>query len=193
VVIAGVIVAVIVVAAVLQASGLFMPVTSSGDSKFNIAGLKVINGAADAQVDVRKPLTAKSVGLPANSDRTFGPFNGIELEVDLVGTTGTKRIFVDSMRVVTRDGYVRSVSTTTHEFGYLFIRSQISSLNVLGLTSRQMTAFENAMPNGAGDEHSYFSLPFGTGNALGVPTAVTVGCAGPKGCTVSTRTTLLQK
>jgi hypothetical protein len=192
-VIAGVIVVVIVVALLVQASGVFKPVTASGDSKFNIAGLKVINGAADAQIDVRKPLTAKSVGLSANSNRSFGPFDGIELEVDLVGTTGTKRIFVDSMRVVTRDGYVTSISTTTHDFGYLFIRSQISSLNVLGLTTRQMTEFENAMPNGVGDEHSYFSLPFGTGNALGVPTSVTIGCAGPKGCTVTTHTTLPQE
>ena len=191
-VIAAVIASAVVVAVVLQMTGVFAPVTSSGDSKFTIAGVKVINGAADVQIDVRKPLAARAVGLPANATRTVGPFNGIELEVDLVGASGTARIFVDSMRVVTRDGYVTSISTSTHDFGYLFIRNHLSSLNVLGLTSRQMTEFENAMPNGAGDASSYFRLPFGTGTALGVPTAVTVGCAGPRGCTVTTQTTLLQ-
>ena len=192
-VIAGVIVIAIIVAVLLQASGIFQPVTAVGDSKFNIAGLAVVNGAADAQIDVRKPLSATSVGLPANSRRTFGPYDGISLEVDLVGTSGTKKIFVDSMRVVTRNGAVTSISTSTHDYGFLFIRAQLASLGVLGLTAKQMANFENAMPNGAGGDNSYFSLPFGTGNALGVPTSVTVACAGPKGCTVSTRTTLPQK
>jgi hypothetical protein len=49
------------------------------------------------------------------------------------------------------------------------------------------------MPNGAGGPTSHFSLPFGTGTSLGVPTAVTVSCAGAKGCTVATKTTLLTK
>jgi hypothetical protein len=133
------------------------------------------------------------VGLPANSSKTFGPFNSIELEVDLTGPSGEKRIFVDSMHVVTRNGLVTSISTSTHDYGYLFIRTQLASLNVLGLTPQQMAEFANTMPNGAGDAHSYFKLPFGTGNALGVPTAVTVSCAGPKGCTVATKTTLLTK
>ena len=194
IIIAGLIAVAIVVAVVFQVTGageLISP--PPGNSKFNIAGLRVINGAADVQIDVRKPLTAKSVGLPANSSRTFGPFDTIALEVDLTGTTGEKRIFVDSMHVVTRDGLVTSISTSTHDFGYLFIRTQLTSLNVLGLTTKQMAEFQDAMPNGAGDANSYFKLPFGTGNALGVPTAVTVSCAGPKGCTVATKTTLLTK
>lgn len=193
IVIAGVIVVAVVTAVLVQASGIARPVVSEGDSNFNIAGVRVINGAADVQIDVRKPLSAKSVGLPANSRRTFGPFDQVQLEVDLVGTTGTKRIFVDSMRVVTKDGYVTTVTTTTHDFGYLFIRSEISSLAVLGLTTRQAVQFENAMPNGAGDDNSHFNLPLGTGNALGVPTSVRIGCAGPKGCTVTTLTTLPTK
>ena len=193
-IIAGLIAVAIVVAVVFQVTGAGKLISPPpGNSKFNIAGLRVINGAADVQIDVRKPLTAKSVGLPANSSRTFGPFDTIALEVDLTGTTGEKRIFVDSMHVVTRGGLVTSISTSTHDFGYLFIRTQLASLNVLGLTSKQMAEFQNAMPNGAGDAKSYFKLPFGTGNALGVPTAVTVSCAGPKGCTVATTTTLLTK
>ena len=193
-IIAGVIAAAIVVAVVIQVTGAGKLISPPpGNSKFNIAGLRVINGSADAQIDVRTPLSAKSVGLPANSSRTFGPFNGIALEVDLIGTSGEKHIFVDSMHVVTRDGLVTSISTSTHDFGYLFIRTQLASLNVLGLTTKQMADFQNAMPDGAGDEHSRFTLPFGTGNALGVPTAVTVSCAGPKGCTVSTQTTLRTK
>lgn len=193
VVIAGVIIVAVLTAVMLQAAGVFTPVTASGDSKFDIAGLRVVNGAADAQIDVRKPLTAASVGLPANSRRTFGPYNDIALEVDLIGTSGTKKIFVDTMRVVTRSGYVTSISTATSDHGFLFIRTQLASLGVLGLTSKQLANFENSMPNGAGGDSSYFSLPFGTGRALGVPTSVTVSCAGPKGCTVSTTTTLPQK
>ena len=193
-IIAGIIAVAVVAAVVFQLSGAGKLVAPPpGNSKFNIAGLRVINGAADVQIDVRKPLTAKSVGLPANSSRTFGPFDTIALEVDLTGTSGEKRIFVDSMQVVTRHGLVTSISTSTHNFGYLFIRTQLASLNVLGLTSKQLADFQNAMPNGAGDEHSRFTLPFGTGNSLGVPTAVTVSCAGPNGCTVSTKTTLLTK
>jgi hypothetical protein len=193
-IIAGVIAVAVVAAVVLQLAGTGKLVPPPpGNSTFNVAGLRVVNGAADAQIDVRRPLTAKSVGLPANSSRTFGPFGSIELEVDLIGTSGEKRLFVDSMHVVTRDGLVTSISTSTSDFGYLFIRTQLASLNVLGLTTRQMAEFENAMPNGAGGEQSHFTLPFGTGNALGVPTAVTVSCAGQKGCTVSTNTTLPTK
>jgi hypothetical protein len=193
-IIAGVISAAVVAAVVFELAGAGHLITPPpGNSKFNIAGLRVINGAADVQIDVRKPLSAKSVDLPANSSKTFGPFDSIKLEVDLVGTSGEKPIFVDSMHVVTRDGLVTSISTSTHDFGYLFIRTQLASLNVLGLTSKQMADFQNAMPNGAGDAHSFFTLPFGTGDALGVPTAVTVSCAGPKGCTITTRTTLPTK
>jgi hypothetical protein len=193
-VIAGVILVAIIAAVLFQVAGvgkLINPPT--GTSKFDISGVKVVNGAADALVDVRKTLAAKTVGLPANASRTVGPFDGIELEVDLIGTHGTKRLFVDSMTVVTRNGAVTSISTATHDYGYLFIRSQLTALSVLGLTSKQMAEFQNAMPNGAGDATSHFNLPFGTGDALGVPTAVTVGCDGAKGCTVSTRTTPPQK
>jgi hypothetical protein len=193
VVIGGIILIAVVVAVLFQVTGLGTRLNAHGDSKFNIAGLRVVNGAADAQIDVRKPLTATSVGLPANSSRTFGPYDGISLEVDLIGTSGTKEIFVDTMQVVTRKGYVTSISTTTRDHGFLFIRTQLASLNTLGLTSKQLANFENTMPNGAGGEDSYFSIPFGTGNALGVPTSVTVSCSGPKGCAVSTKTTLLQK
>jgi Trk-type K+ transport system membrane component len=193
-VIAGVIVVAIAAAVVFQLSGAGKIVAPPpGDSKFNIAGLRVIHGAADAQIDVRGPLTAKSVGLPAYSSKTFGPFDDIQLQVDLVGTHGTESIFVDSMHVITRHGLVTSISTSTTDFGYLFIRSQISSLGVLGLTTKQMALFEDSMPNGAGDANSHFNLPFGTGNALGIPTTVRVSCAGAKGCTVSTNTTLKLK
>lgn len=193
IVIAGLIVVAVVVAVLVQVSGVSKVPTVTGNSKFNIAGLRVINGAADVQIDVRGPLSAASVGLPANSSRTFGPFDTIELEVDLVGTSGVERIFVDSMKVVTKHGKVTSISTSTTDSGYLFIRTQLASLDVLGLTPAQMANFENAMPNGAGGPDSHFSLPFGTGNALGVPTAVRVSCDGAKGCTVSTKTTLLTK
>jgi hypothetical protein len=193
IVIGAIIVVAIVVAVVVQVSGVAKVPTVAGDSKFNIAGLRVIDGAADVQIDVRKPLSAASVGLPANSSKTFGPFDTIELEVDLVGTSGVEKIFVDSMHVETRNGQVTSISTSTTDSGYLFIRTQLSSLNVLGLTAKQMADFENAMPNGAGGPSSHFSLPFGSGNALGVPTAVRVSCAGAKGCTVSTKTTLHTK
>ena len=193
IVIGVIIVVAIVVAVVVQVSGITKVPTASGDSKFNIAGLRVINGAADVQIDVRKPLSASSVGLPANSSKTFGPFDSIQLEVDLVGASGVEKIFVDSMHVVTRHGQVTSISTSTTDSGYLFIRTQLASLNVLGLTTKQMADFENAMPNGAGGPKSHFSLPFGTGKALGVPTAVRVSCAGAKGCTVATKTTLLTK
>jgi hypothetical protein len=193
IVIGAIIIVAIVVAVVVQVSGVTKVPVVAGDSKFNIAGLRVINGAADVQIDVRKPLSAASVGLPANSSKTFGPFDTIELEVDLVGTSGVEKIFVDSMHVVTKNGQVTSISTSTTDSGYLFIRTQLSSLTVLGLTTKQMADFENAMPNGAGGPSSHFSLPFGSGNALGVPTAVRVSCAGAKGCTVSTKTTLLTK
>ena len=154
IVIGAIIVVAILVAVVVQVSGITTVPTVSGDSKFNIAGLRVINGAAEVQIDVRKPLTAASVGLPANSSRTFGPFDTIELEVDLVGTSGVEKIFVDSMHVVTKNGQVTSISTSTTDSGYLFIRTQLSSLDVLGLTTKQMADFENAMPNGAGGPRS---------------------------------------
>jgi hypothetical protein len=180
-------------AVLFQAEGVFTVPTAAGNSKFNIAGVKVINGAADVRIDVRKSLPARSVGLPATGTTKVGPFNDIQLEVDLVGTSGEKRLFVDAMAVETRGGQVRTISTDTRGFGFLFIRTQLASLDVLGLTDSQLANFENAMPNGAGDADSFFSLGYGTGNALGVPTAVTVSCAGAKGCTVETKTTLLTK
>jgi hypothetical protein len=194
IVIGVIIVATIGAAVLFQAAGTFRsPSPAAGNSKFNIAGVKVIHGSADVQIDVRKPLSAQSVGLPANATRTFGPFDGIQLEVDLVGPHDTESIFVDKMRVVTRGGLVTSISTATTNSGYVFIRSQLASLDVLGLTPTQTANFDNAMPNGAGGPTSHFDLPFGTGTALGIPTAVRVACAGPKGCTISTNTTLLRK
>jgi hypothetical protein len=191
VVIGGIIVVAIAGAIAFQVSGLGrVTPPAAGDSKFNLAGIRVINGAADAQLDVRKPIKAASVGLPANSSKKFGPFNNIALEVDLVGIHGTASIFVDSMHIVTQNGYVTWVSTTTRNNGYSFIHSQLDSYSVLGVTSGQLAAFENAMPNGAGDPDSHFTLAVGDAEALGVPTHVTVSCAGAKGCTVSTITTL---
>lgn len=192
IVIGAVILVAVVTAISLNAAGVFRvtkPV--AGDSKFNIAGIKVIDGAADVQIDVRKPLSTAKVGLPADSKKTFGPFNGVELQVDLVGKTGIQSIFVDSMRVTTGNGFVTSLATTTTGSGFSFIHNQLESMTGLGLTTAQMARFEDAMPNGAGGPSSHFSLPFGTGNALGVPTTVDVRCAGANGCTVTTKTTLL--
>ena len=192
--IGAVIVIAVVVAVLCRASGVGTGGKApAGNSKCSMAGLRVINGTADAQVDVREPLSAESIGLPANSSKTFGPFVGIQLEVDFIGTHGTESLFVDSMRVTTRHGAVTSITTSAHDYGFLFIRNQLQSLSVLGLTTRQMADFENSMPAGAGGANSYFHLPFGVGTALGIPTAVTVACAGPQGCTVATNTTLRQK
>jgi hypothetical protein len=191
VVIAGVILVVIAGAAVFQASGIGKAVhETSGDSKFNLSGTRVINGAADAQVDVRKPLKAATVGLPANSSKTFGPFSGIKLQVDLVGDHGTESIFVDSMRIVTSRGAVTSISTTIHDYGFSFIHDQLVDDEVLGITPRQLATFENTMPDDAGGPDSHFSLTVGDGDALGVPTRVTVSCKGAQGCTVATTTVL---
>jgi hypothetical protein len=193
IIIGAVIVIAIVVVVLVQIAGVGRVPSAVGDSTFNIAGLRAINGAADVQVDVRTPLSAASVGLPANATRSFGPYDGIELEVDLVGSSGKKMIFVDRMTVVTRNGRVTSITTKTSGSGYLFLRAQLASLSVLGFGTKQMAKFQNAMPDGAGDAHSYFTLPFGVGNALGVPTAVRVSCAGPKGCMITTTTTLHTK
>jgi len=190
-VIGGVILVAIIGAVLFQVSGLGKVTPPPvGNSKFNLAGIRVINGAADAQVDVRKPLKAASVGLPADSSKTFGPFSNIKLEVDLVGVHGTASVFVDSMHIVTRHGFVTSISTSARDFGYSFIHDQLVSYSVLGVTNQQMAAFENAMPNGAGGPNSHFTLAVGDGNALGIPTHVVVSCAGAKGCTVATTTTL---
>ena len=191
VIIAGIIALVIAGAAFFQLSGIGKTVhQTTADSKFNLAGIRVIDGAADAQVDVRKPLTAASVGLPADSNRKFGPFSDIKLEVDLVGEHGTESIFVDSMHIVTSHGFVTSISTTIHDFGYTFIHDQLVDYAVLGISPQQLAAFENTMPNGAGGPDSHFTLAVGDGDALGVPTHVTVSCDGTKGCTVGTTTVL---
>jgi hypothetical protein len=191
VIIAGIILLVIAGAAIFQASGIGKPVhQNTADSKFNLAGIRVIDGAADAQVDVRKPLKASSVGLPADSTTKFGPFSNIKLEVDLVGDHGTESIFVDSMHIVTSHGLVTSISTTIHNFGYTFIHDQLVDYSMLGISSQQLAAFENSMPNGAGGPNSHFTLSVGEGDALGVPTRVTVSCDGAKGCTVGTNTVL---
>jgi hypothetical protein len=191
IIIAGIILVVIAGAVVFQASGIGKTVhETSGDSKFNLAGIRIINGAADAQVDVRKPLKASSVGLPDDASKMFGPFSGIKLEVDLVGVHRTASIYVDSMHIVTSHGAVTSLSTTIHDFGYAFIHSQLVDYSVLGITPQQLAAFENTMPNGAGGPGSHFTLPVGDGDALGVPTRVVVSCDGAKGCTVTTKTVL---
>jgi hypothetical protein len=194
VIIGGLIVVAVAVAVVIQIAGFGKIVPPApGDSTFNLAGLRVINGSADAQVDVRTPLAAASVGLPKNADKKFGPFGNVPLELDLVGTGGTESIYVDSMRVLTHNGSVVSISTTTHNTGYAFIHDQLESYTVLGVTPEQLAAFENAMPNGAGGPTSHFRLAVGDGNALGVSTHVTVACEGVKGCTVATTTDLPQK
>ena len=191
IVIVGVIAVAIAAAAFFQASGIGKPVhETSNDSKFNLSGIRAINGAADAQVDVRKPPSAASVGLPANSSTTIGPFTGITLEVDFVGDHGTETIFVDSMRIATSHGSVTSISTTIHDFGYTFIHDQLIDYSVLGISPQQLAAFEDAMPNDAGGPRSHFTLAVGDGDALGVPTHVIVSCDGAKGCTVGTNTVL---
>ena len=191
VIIAGIIALVIAGAAIFQASGIGKPVhQTTADSKFNLAGIRVIDGAADAQVDVRKPLKAAAVGLPADSSKTFGPFSDIKLEVDLVGDHGTASIFVDSMHIVTNHGAVTSISTTIHDFGFTFIHDQLVDYSALGISPQQLAKFEDAMPNDAGGPDSHFTLAVGDGEALGVPTRVVVSCDGAKGCTVATTTVL---
>jgi hypothetical protein len=194
VVILGVIIAAIAAAGAFQATNPGVdPKVPAGNSSFTLAGLKVVDGAADAQLNVRKPITSASVGLPTNSTKTFGPFSSIALEVDLTGTHGVASIFVDTMKVVTKDGVLRTISTRTHSYGYSDIHNQLQTFTALGITNLQLAAFQNAMPDGVGGPTSHFSLAVGTGSALGVPTHVTVSCNGAKGCDVTTTTTLLTK
>ncbi len=184
VVISAVIAAAVVTAVLLHSANLGrVPAVPTGNSKFTIAGLRVVDGAADAQLDVRKPISAASVGLPGNTVKTFGPFDNIELEVDLTGIHGTASIFVDTMKVATHGGVLTTLSTRTRTDG-------LESLTALGLTNLQLAAFENAMPDGAGSPTSHFALVVGVGTALGVPTRIAVSCADAKGCEVTTTTTL---
>jgi hypothetical protein len=94
------------------------------------------------------------------------------------------------MHIVTSHGAVTSISTTIHDFGFTFIHDQLVDCSVLGITPQQLAAFEDAMPNNAGGPDSHFTLAVGDGDALGVPTHVTVSCDGAKGCTVGTTTVL---
>jgi hypothetical protein len=191
VVISAVIAAAVVTAVLLHSANLGrVPAVPTGNSKFTIAGLRVVDGAADAQLDVRKPISAASVGLPGNTVKTFGPFDNIELEVDLTGIHGTASIFVDTMKVATHGGVLTTLSTRTRTDGFAAIHNQLESLTALGLTNLQLAAFENAMPDGAGSPTSHFALVVGVGTALGVPTRIAVSCADAKGCEVTTTTTL---
>jgi hypothetical protein len=94
------------------------------------------------------------------------------------------------MRIFTSHGFVTSFSTTIRDFGFTFIHDQLVDYSVLGISPHQLAAFENSMPNGAGGPNSHFTLAVGDGDALGVPTRVTVSCAGAKGCTVGTNAVL---
>jgi hypothetical protein len=193
-IIAGLIVVAIIVAIVVQNGGSGKPVVeTAGDTRFNAEGVASILKDADAQIDVRGPRPASAIDLPANSSKNFGPFNGISAELDLVGTNGIQSLYVDSFRITTRDNLLTTISTTSTEFGFAEIHDQLEAESVVGITTKQMAAFENAMPVGAGGPKSFFTLKLGTGTALGIPTRVSVTCAGPKGCTVTTLTTLKQK
>jgi hypothetical protein len=193
-IIAGLIVIAIAVAVVIQLSGSAKPVVEkAGDTTFNKAGIVAMQKDADAQIDVRGPRQASVIDLPANGSTTFGPFSGISTELDLVGTGGIQSLYVDSFRVTTKDNYLTTISTTTQEFSFAGIHGQLEAESVVGITPNQMAAFQNAMPVGAGDPTSFFSLSVGTGTALGVPTTVSVKCAGPSGCAVTTVTKLQSK
>lgn len=194
-IIGGLIVIAIVVAIAVQNTGSGKPIVlKPGDTIFNKAGVAAMQKDADAQIDVQGPRRASAIDLPANGSTRFGPFPGISAELDLVGTHGTiQSLFVDSFRVTTRDDYITTISTTALEFGFAEIHEQVEEESIVGITTNQMAAFENAMPVGAGGPNSFFTLSIGTGTALGVPTTVTVKCSGPKGCAVTTVTRLQTK
>ena len=190
-IIGALIVGAIIVAIVLNAGGGAKPVIASrGFTHFDNAGLAAIQRSADAQVDVRGVRTATSIGLPRDGSTKLGPFSGVSMELDLVGTHGTRSLYVDSFRVNTAGNTLRTISTSSKEFSFADIHTELKSDAVVGVSNQQMAAFQDSMPNGAGGPDSFFTLPVGTGRALGVPTAVSVTCAGPKGCTVRTVTTL---
>ena len=97
---------------------------------------------------------------------------------------------VDSFRVNTSKNAIRTITTTSREFDFNDLHNELVSDRVVGISNQQMGAFQRSMPNGAGGPNSFFTLKVGTGMALGVPTTVSVVCAGPKGCNVRTVTTL---
>jgi hypothetical protein len=190
-IIAGLIIAAIIVAVGYHAQGGGKPIVlKAGDTHFTAAGVAALEADLDAQIDVRGVRSAAAIDLPANGTRKYGPNNGTPIELDLVGKGGIQSLYVDYFRVTTKDGYLISVSTTSREFDFADIDTQLHAESVVGITNAQLGAFLNARPVGAGDAHSFFSLPVGTGTALGVPTRVSVTCSGPKGCEVNTVTTL---
>lgn len=188
------IIAAVIVALVLQRGGGNKAIVEqAGNSTFDKAGIAEISKTADAQIDVRGPRQASTLGLPANGTKRFGPFLNIATELDLVGTAGAEPLFVDRFAVITKDDYISRIVTTTHEYDYTDLHNELVADRVIGISTTQMAAFINAMPDGAGGPSSYFSLALGTGDALGVPTRVDVKCSGPAGCLVTTTTTLAQK
>jgi hypothetical protein len=193
-VIGGLILIAIVIALAVQDSGSGKTVVlKPGDTTFNRAGIAAMQRDADAQIDVEGPRRASAIDLPANGSTKFGPFPGISTELDMVGTGGIDSLYVDSFRVTTKYDYLTTISTTTQEFSFAEIQDQLEAESVVGITNTQMAAFENAMPVGAGDPTSFFSLLVGTGTELGVPTTVSVKCSGPNGCAVTTVTKLKSK
>lgn len=190
-VIGAIIVVAIVIAVAVHASGQGKTVVlGPGDTHFTKAGIAKMTRGADAQIDVIGARPASAVQLPADGSRTFGPFENIEAELDLVGKHGIDSLFVDTFTVKTSDDLIRTISTKTAAYSYTDIHNALENDVVVGISPRQMAAFENAMPNGAGDPSSHFSLVVGTGYDLGVPTKVAVKCAGVAGCTITTLTTL---
>lgn len=192
-VIALIIIAAVIIALEFQRGGGGKTVVEEpGDSTFTRAGVAEIVKTADVQFDVKDPQRASNLGLPANGRKSFGPFLNIAAEVDLVGTHGTKMLYVDSFAVTTKNDYITTVTTTTHEYDYTDLHSKLVEEEVVGITPAQLGAFEDSMPVGAGGPSSSFALTVGTGTALGVPTKLAVKCSGPAGCVITSTTTLPQ-
>lgn len=190
---AGVIIAIVVVAISLQSAGVFKVYKpNESDSKFGPAGTRQVQGATDAQIDVRGIRSAASLQLPDNTHRTFGPYS-LPLEVDLIGKAGTESNFVQTMTVVTTGGVLASVSTKTDAAGFSDIHGAIYGDQDFGFTNAELAAFQNKLPASVDEGTAHFTLVLGTGNELGVPTRVWVTCAGAKGCEVYTTTTLRTK
>lgn len=190
-VIGGLIVVAIVIAVVVHASGAGKTVVlGPGDTHFTKAGIAKMDKGADAQITVTGPRRASDVQLPANATKTFGPYSGIATELDLIGKHGDDSLFVDTFTVTTKNDYITRIATTTKEFDYTDLHDQLEAVGVVGISTNQMAAFENAMPAGAGGPTSHFNLVVGTGYDLGIPTKVAVKCEGAAGCNVTTVTTL---